>query len=108
MKTHPTDLWQPLRAAYRPQVPELNVPAIMDAVRREASAHPWQRAGANPVAAIPTWACATAAALAILAAASVVGQSVTDADQQIGHAWLRTVQPAQFEKNFMDFSDFSL
>jgi hypothetical protein len=108
MKTHNQERWGRLRAAYRPQVPELDVAAIMDAVRREAAAHPLARVAVNPVAAIPTWACASAAALAILAAAAVVGQSVTDADQQIGHAWLRTVQPAQFEKNFMDFSDFSL
>ncbi len=103
MKHHPSEPWNALRAAGRPPVPDLDLAAIMDAVRREASAHPLPRIAPSPVMAIPTWACALAASLAILAAASVIGRSVTDADRQIGHAWMRSVQPGEFVQTFLPF-----
>jgi hypothetical protein len=108
MNTQPSDLWRQLRAAYRPAVPELDTAAILDAVRREAAAHPLSRPVTGPVAAIPTWLCATAAALALLAAASAFMQSVETADQQIGLAWMRSVQPDQFEETFLPFGESSL
>jgi hypothetical protein len=102
------ELWDQFRTGYRPQVPDLDVAAIMGAIRREAAAHPLRRADSSPVMAIPTWVCAMAASLAILAAASVVARSVTVADNQIGLAWLRSIQPAQFEQSILNFSDSSL
>jgi hypothetical protein len=40
MNTRYPDIWNGLRAAYRPETPELDTAAIMAAVRREAAAHP--------------------------------------------------------------------
>jgi hypothetical protein len=114
MNTHQTDLWPRLRAAYRPAAPELDTASIMAVIRQEAAAsgfagHPGRRRVASgPMAAIPTWACAAAASLALLAAASALLQSVETADQHIGLAWMRSVQPEQFEKNFLPFGGFSL
>ena len=108
MNTKNTELWDQLRSAYRPQMPALDTAAIMDAVRREAAAHPLRRADAVAVAAIPTWVCALAASLAILATAGVVGRSFTIADRQISQAWLRSIQPDQFEQSILSFSDSSL
>ena len=108
MNTKNTELWDQLRSAYRPQTPALDMAAIMDAVRREAAAHPLRRADAVAVAAIPTWVCALAASLAILATAGVVGRSFTIADRQISQAWLRSIQPDQFEQSILSFSDSSL
>lgn len=108
MNTKNPELWDQLRAAYRPQTPALDTASIMDAVRREAAAHPLRRADAVAVAAIPTWVCALAASLAILATAGVVGRSFTIADRQISQAWLRSIQPDQFEQSILSFSDSSL
>ena len=108
MNTKNPELWDQLRAAYRPQTPTLDTASIMDAVRREAAAHPLRRADAVAVAAIPTWVCALAASLAILATAGVVGHSFAIADRQISQAWLRSIQPDQFEQSILSFSDSSL
>ena len=108
MKTENPELWNQLRAAYHPQEVSLDTASIMDAVRREAAAHPLRRADAVAVAAIPTWVCALAASLAILATAGVVGRSFTIADRQISQAWLRSIQPDQFEQSILSFSDSSL
>jgi hypothetical protein len=105
MKTHSSNPWDPLRAAYRPAVPDLDTGAIMAAVRQEAAVHPLRRPAANAVAAIPTWVCAAAASLAFLAAASVMVQSLNQADRQIGQAWIRTVQPDEFVQTFLGFGD---
>jgi hypothetical protein len=108
MNTKNQELWGQLRAAYRPQTPSLDTAAIMGAIRAEAAAHPLPRADAGPIAAIPAWVCAVAASLAILAAAAVVGRSVSVADTQISHAWLRSIQPDQFEQSILHFSGSSL
>ena len=108
MNNQHTELWDQLRSAYRPPTPALDTAAIMDAVRREAAAHPLRRADAVAVAAIPTWVCALAASLAILTTAGVVGRSFTLADRQISQAWLRSIQPDQFEQSILSFSDSSL
>ena len=102
------ELWDQLRAAYRPQVPDLDTASIMDAIRLEAGAHPLRRTASSPVTAIPTWVCAAAASLAILAAATVVSQSVTAADDYISQAWLRSIQPSQFEQGILNFSGSNL
>lgn len=108
MNKQQADLWKQLRSAYRPATPELDTAAILEAVRREAAAHPLRRAEARPVGAIPTWLCATAASLALLAAASVLFQSVELADQQIGLAWMHSVEPDQFAETFIPFGESSL
>ena len=108
MNNNNPELWDQLRSAYRPPTPALDTASIMDAVRREAVAHPLRRADAVAVAAIPTWVCALAASLAILATAGVVGRSFTIADRQISQAWLRSIQPDQFEQSILSFSDTSL
>ena len=108
MNNQHTELWDQLRSAYRPPTPALDTASIMDAVRREAAAHPLRRADAVAVAAIPTWVCALAASLAILTTAGVVGRSFTLADRQISQAWLRSIQPDQFEQSILSFSDSSL
>ena len=100
MKTRFPETWNGLRAAYRPETPELDTDAIMAAVRREAAAHPARRLPPNPVAAIPTWACA-AASLALMASGAILAQSLETADQQIGSAWMRSVQPDQFADAFL-------
>lgn len=101
------ELWEQLRAAYRPQVPDLDTAAIMTAIRLEAAAHPLRRAETGLAAPIPTWVCATAAALALLAAVTVVGRSITAADHQISQAWMRSVEPEKFVQNFVPFADDS-
>lgn len=97
MKTDKPESWHRMRAAYRPDVPDLDVDAILTAVRREAAAHPLRRPAPGLAAAIPTWACAAAAALAILASATVVVRSVGVADTHITQAWLHSLQPDEFE-----------
>lgn len=104
MKTDSPPSWHELRAAYRPAGPELDTGAIMGAIREEATAYPLQASRRGPVAAIPIWACAMAASLAILATVSVVGQSVTVADQTISQAWMQDIEPEQFEANFLSYS----
>ncbi|MDD2520160.1 MAG: hypothetical protein PHR34_04340 [Kiritimatiellae bacterium] len=101
MNTRYPDIWNGLRAAYRPETPELDTAAIMAAVRREAAAHPARRLPPNPVAAIPTWACAAAASLALMASGAILAQSLETADRQIGSAWMRSVQPDQFADAFL-------
>ena len=104
MNTQHQPDWDQLRAAYQPASVALDTRAIMNAVRDEAKARPLQRV-TNAVAAIPTWSCATAASLALLLAAAVVSQAVTQADSQIGQAWIRSVQPDEFAQTFLSFSD---
>ena len=101
------ELWDQLRTGYRPQVPDLDVAAIMGAIRREAAAHPLHRVDVGLAAPIPAWVCAAAASLALLAAATVVGRSVSAADVQISQAWMRSVQPTEFSRNFIPFADDS-
>ena len=107
MNTNQRELWDHLRTSYRPQVPDLDVAAIMGAIRQEAAAQPPRRADVGLAAPIPTWVCAAAASLAILATATVVSRSVSAADAQIGQAWMRSVQPAEFSRNFIPFADDS-
>ena len=108
MNNQNQELWDRLRTAYRLQTPDLDVTAIMDAVRREAAAGPLRRPVAGRAAPIPTWVCAAAASLALLAAAGVVARSVTLADRHISQAWLQSVQPGEFAQNFLPFDDSSL
>ena len=108
MKTNPQPSWEELRAAYRPSAPKLDVASIMAAVRQEAEIRPLRRIQSNPVAAIPTWICATAASLALLAAATVAMRTISTADRQIGQAWMQSVQPEQFADSFLTFGDSTL
>lgn len=107
MNTPHQELWDQLRTAYRPQTPSLDTASIMAAIRQEAAAHPLRRPKPDLAAPIPTWACATAASLALLAAASVVNHSVAAADRQISEAWIQNVQPDEFARNFVPFADDS-
>jgi hypothetical protein len=107
MRMNNEELWDQLRAAYRPPAPEIDTAAIMGAVRREAAAHPLRRAKIGLATPIPTWVCAAAACLALLAAASVVGRSISDADRQISQAWMQSVPPDEFVQNFIPFADDS-
>jgi hypothetical protein len=100
-------LWDQLRTGYRPEVPDLDVAAIMGAIRREAAAQPLRPANVGLAAPIPAWVCAAAASLALLAAATVVSRSVSAADNQISQAWMRSVQPTEFSRNFIPFADDS-
>ena len=102
------ELWDQLRTAYRPPTPSLDTASIMDAIRQEAAARPLRRAKPGLAAPIPTWVCATAASLAILATTAVVGRSVTAADQNISAAWTQTVPPEDFAQNFLTFDDSTL
>ncbi len=104
MNTPPHPDWSELRTVSRPQAPILDTASIMDAIRQEATAHPLHSASRNPVAAIPTWACAMAASLAILAAAAVATHSVSAADRTISQAWMQDIEPEQFEANFLSYS----
>lgn len=108
MNLNNPDVWRELRTAYRPAAPELDTGAIMAAVRREAAARPLPRIGPGMVRALPTWACAAAAALALLATATVTVRAVRQADREISHAWLRSIQPGQFERALLGFDDSSL
>ncbi len=101
MNTLPHPDWSELRTVSRPQAPILDTASIMDAIRQEAAAHPLHAAARNPVAAIPTWACAMAASLAILAAAAVVAQSIPSADQTIQQAQEHQIPPDQFVQNVL-------
>ena len=98
------ELWDQLRTAYRPATPALDTAAIMDAIRREAAAQPLRRADLGLAAPIPTWVCATAACLALVATITVVSRSVTVADQHISQAWTQSVQPDEFAHNFLAFT----
>ena len=101
------ELWEQLRTAYRPQVPDLDTASIMAAIRQEAATHPLRRADPGLASPIPTWVCAAAASLALLAAATVVGRAITAADLPIGQAWMRSVEPDKFVQNFVPFADDS-
>ena len=105
MRMNNPEIWDRLRTAYRPEVPNLDTAAIMAAVRREAAENPVQRAAPSPLAAIPPWVCVAAASLAIFAAGYAVGRSFTDADQQISHAWTQSVPLDQFEQTFLTFTE---
>ena len=105
MKTNDPQLWDQLRTAYRPETPELDVEAIMGAVRREAAAHPLRRAAPGLAGPIPAWACTAAALLAVFATGVVVGRSVTVADQHISAAWTRSVEPEEFAQSFLTIED---
>jgi|GEM_PF-640706 hypothetical protein len=105
MKTNNPQLWDQLRTAYRPETPELDVAAIMDAVRREAAARPLRRAAPGLAGPIPAWACTAAAILAVFATGFVVGRSVTIADQHISAAWTQSVPPEEFAQSFLTFGD---
>lgn len=102
------ELWNQLRTAYRPQVPDLDTATIMGAIRREAAMRPLSRADASPLAAIPSWACVAAAALAIFAAGFVIGRSAAVADRQISQAWMQSVQLEEFEQTFLDLPESGL
>lgn len=95
-------LWDQLRTAYQPQAPDLDTASIMEAIRREAAAHPLRRANSGLAVPIPTWACIAAASLAIFAAGFVIGRSATVADRQISQAWMQSVQPDKFAQTFLD------
>lgn len=97
------EYWDQLRTAYRPEAPALDVASIMDAVRREAVAHPLRRIQPGLAGPIPAWACTAAAMLAIFATGFVVGRSVTVADQHIGAAWTQSVEPEEFAQSFLTF-----
>ena len=99
LKNEPS--WNRLRTAYRPEAPALDVASIMDAVRREAAAHPLQLAKPGLAGPIPAWACTAAALLAIFAAGFVVGRSVSVADRNISNAWMQTVQPEEFTQTIL-------
>ena len=75
----------------------------MDAVRREAAAHPLRRPAPGLAGPIPAWACTAAALLAVFATGVVVGRSVTLADQHIRDAWTQTVQPEEFANSILTF-----
>ena len=107
MKTENPEAWDRLRAAYRPPEVSLDTASIMNAIRREAAARPLHRTATSPVTAIPTWVCAMAASLALLATVTVVSHSITAADRQISEAWLQNVQPDEFAQNFVPFADDS-
>ncbi len=108
MKTKQPELWDQLRAAYRPHEVALDTASIMDAIRHEATAQPLPRpAPLSPVARIPPWVCAMAASLALLATVTVVSRSITAADRQISEAWLQNVQLDEFARNFVPFADDS-
>ena len=107
MKTNHPELWDQLRASYRPQEVEIDTASIMASIRREAIAHPLPRSVSSPVANIPTWICAMAASLALLATVTVVSRSISAADLQISQAWLQSVQPNEFAQNFLPFADDS-
>lgn len=108
MKMQQTEMWKSLRSAYRPAVADLDMDAIMAAVRREAAQRPVRQAAPSPVAVIPTWVCAAAACLALLATGSVLVRSTDIADQQINSAWMRSVQPEQFADAFLTLGNPTL
>jgi len=105
MKSTPPDAWERFRTADRPEPPELDVDAIMAAVRREAAAAPVRRRAPGLAGPIPAWACAAAAGLALLAAAGTVARSITTADDRITQAWLQSINPQDFETDILDASD---
>ena len=107
MRMNNQELWNQLRTAYRPRTPELDTAAIMAAVRQEAAAHPLHLVQPGLAGGIPVWVCAAAASLALLAAAGVVARSLTEADQNINQAWMQSVQPDEFARNFIPFADDS-
>lgn len=108
MKKQENQLWDELRSRYRSRVPELDTAAIMEAVRREAATTALRPGTPNPVAAVPTWACAVAAALALLATVAVAARSITVADEQINQALSQDVEPEEFAREFLSFGEFTL
>jgi hypothetical protein len=104
MKPDTPPSWNELRTAYQPPAPELDTGAIMATIRHEATIQPLRPVRRGPVAAIPVWACAAAASLALLATVSVVGRSVTVADRTISQAWMQDIEPQQLEENILSFT----
>lgn len=88
--------WNELKSAYQPATPPvLDTDAIMAAVRKEAGAKK-RLDFPLPFLRMPTWACAAAAAVAMMCTVSLTVNSVSDADQQIVSAWYRqSIQPAE-------------
>ena len=83
-----------------PAVPALDTAAIMAAVRAEAAVRPVRRP--DYVARdVPRWFGAVAASLAFLAAAGLLVRAIGQADQEIGVAWARSVEPSEFVRNVM-------
>lgn len=101
MNAQSKDPMQLLRGVRAPVAPDLDVDAIMDAVRREAAFRPLCRPQPEPLGSVPAWLCGAAAALAVWMAGSAALNSVGAADLQIGHAWMRSVQPEHFAQSFM-------
>lgn len=89
---------QLLRNMPRPVPPELDTRAIMDAVRLEAVRKPLVPVVRGPVSAVPFWACATAAGLAILLTAGAFQVSVRQADRTLVEAWMQEMEPDQLEE----------
>ena len=93
--------WQRMRAeAGAPAVPALDTASIMDAVRAEAAVRPVRRLEYVQMD-VPRWLGAAAAALAFIAAAGMLLQAGGKADREIGVAWARSVDPAEFVQNVM-------
>lgn len=107
MNMKPNETWEQLRTAYRPAAPILDTASIMNAVRREATARPWQRADPGLAGQIPGWFCTAAAVLAIFATGFVLGRSVSVADRNIAEAWTKTVPPEEFTQSFLTFEESS-
>jgi len=101
MNAPPHPDWKDLRTLSRPQTPDLDTASIMNAIRQEGAAHPLRPAPRGPVAAIPAWACAMAASLALLAAVGVVFHSVSAADQTIRQAQEQHIPTDQFVQNIL-------
>ncbi|MDR0994612.1 MAG: hypothetical protein LBN38_08660 [Verrucomicrobiota bacterium] len=98
--------WSYMQNAYLPPKPELDLSAIMQAVREEATRHPCRNIPTAPLARMPTWACAVAACLALAAAIGAVGGSVSMADTEISQAWLLSIQPVELEQGLSGLNDY--
>ncbi len=97
-KTTDNELRDLFAGAGAPAVPALDAAAIMDAVRAEAAARPVRRLE-YAARDVPRWFGAVAASLAFLAAAGLLVRAVGQADREIGVAWVRSVEPAEFVQN---------
>lgn len=107
MNKPPQPDWQLLRHAPRPAPPELDTDAIMAAVRQEALREPLGSPAGGPVLAVPFWACATAAGLAILLTAGAFRISVRQADRTLVEAWMQEMGPDQLEQAVQTVYSFS-
>ena len=96
MKTTIENEWREMRReAGAPAVPRLDTASIMAAVRAEAAENPVRRLEYVPMA-VPNWLGTLAASVAFLVAVGMLARSAGQADQEIGLAWSRSVQPAEF------------